>query len=191
MNRKHCCLLLLASWVAAGCQTTNVKTEYDHAAAFSKMHTYCWVPPPAWLNNDPRLHMDLVTPLVRQDVEAQLQARGFQPGADCARADFQVTFTAALDEKFAETPDPSNVAIYEYSPGSGGEWFTKSSGGSVKTSRVPSLVIKILQPGSNRVLWRTVASANLQPATSDAQRQQRIQNAVKLIMSKFPPPPSK
>lgn len=94
-------------------------------------------------------------------------------------------------ENFTETPGPANFAVYQYSPDTGGEWFTSSSGGTVKENRVPSLLIEISQPGSNRVLWKGVASAKLPAAVNDAQRQQRIQTAVAQILKQFPPPPPK
>jgi hypothetical protein len=191
MSRKQCCLLLVVGLIAAGCQSMRVQTAYDRSVAFNGLHTFCWVPPPSWLHNDPRLHMDLVEPRVRQDVEAQLQARGFQMLGDCTNADFQVTFVGALMEHFTETPGVVTVAVYQYSPDTGGEWFTDSSGGAVKENRVPSLVIEISQPGSNRVLWKGMASARLPAAVNDAQRQERIQTAVERIMKQFPPPPTK
>jgi hypothetical protein len=168
-----------------------VQSAYDHKFDFATLHTFCWAPPPDWLKNDPRLHMDLVEPRVRQDVEAQLRGRGFQTATDCAHADFQVTFTAALMEQFTETLGTINIAVCQYSPDTGGEWFTSSSGGTVKENRVPSLAIEVFQPGSNRVLWKGLASAKLPAAVDDAQRQQRIQTAVQQIMKHFPPPPPK
>ena len=191
MNQKRCCLLLLVSWMSAGCQSMRVQTGYDHSINFSGFHTYCWVPPPAWLHNDQRLHMDLVEPLARRDVETQLQARGFQSTTECTNADFQVTFTGGLQEQFTETPGTVSVAVYEYNSDTGGEWFTSSSGGTVTEKRVPALVIVINQPRTDRVLWKGVASANLPAAANDAQRAQRIQTAVQAIMKHFPPPPPK
>ena len=168
-----------------------VQASYDHTFAYSSLHTFCWVPAAAWLHNDPRLYMGFVEPRVQQEVVAQLQARGFQLVDDCTHADFQVTFSAALMDHFIETPGPTTVAVYQYSSDTGGEWFTNSSGGSVKENRVPSLVIDIRRPGADRFLWRGMASAQMAAAVSDAQRQQRIQTAVQRILERFPPPPTK
>jgi hypothetical protein len=191
MKTRLCWLLILTGWMTAGCQSIRVQTEYDHSVAFSGLRTFCWVAPPSWLHNDPRLHMDLVEPLVRRDVESQLQARGFQPTTDCAKADFQVTFTGGLQDKFTETSGTSRVAVYQYNADTGGEWFTSTSGGTLTEKRVPSLVIENRQPRSNRVLWQGVASANLPRAVNDAQIQQRVQTAVDRILKGFPPPASK
>jgi len=192
MNKRTYFALIAAGWMAAGCQSMRVQTEYDHQVAFAEFHTYCWVPAPAWLRNDPRLHMDLVEPLVQRDVEAQLAARGYRRG-DCATADFQVTFTGGLQESFHEAPGSHtrSTAIYQYSPGSGGEWFTQTSDLRMTEKRVPSLIILVQQPGSDRVLWEGMASANLPRAVNDAQIAQRVETAVHLIMQQFPVPARK
>ena len=59
------------------------------------------------------------------------------------------------------------------------------------TTRVPSLVIQVRRPGSDQVVWQGTASANLPRAVNDAQIEQRIETAVRLIMQQFPVPASK
>jgi hypothetical protein len=182
--------MIIAGCLAAGCQSIRVQSQYDHQVAFGDFHTFCWVPAPAWLHNDPRLHMDLVEPIVRRDVTAQLSGRGFRE-VGCATADFRVTFTAALQESFSERPATANSAIYEYIPGEGGEWFTSTSDTRVTYKRVPSLVIQMRRPGSDRVVWQGTASASLRRAVNQEQVGQRIQTAVRLILRQFPPPAHK
>src|SRR3989442_57532 len=122
MNPRLCLLLLFAVVVASGCQSIRVRSQYDHKVAFADFHTFCWVAPPAWLHNDPRLHMDVLEPLVQNGVESQLTTKGFR-SSDCATADFQVTFRPALQDRFVKTPgldgQGSGVTIYEYSPATG------------------------------------------------------------------------
>ena len=188
MNRRTCLAIIFTGWVAAGCQSLHVQSQYDHQVAFADFHTFCWVAAPAWLHNDPRLHMDLVEPLVQRAVEAQLSAKGFRK-ADCATADIQVTFTGGLHEGYTLTPRPGGVTVAVYTEG---EWFTSSSGGmNVKGQRVPTLVIQMRRPGSDQVLWEGAAMGNFPRPANEAQREQRIQTAVQKIMQKFPPPAGK
>jgi hypothetical protein len=192
MKKRWCLILLVVGWVAAGCQSMHVRTHYDPQVAFADFHTFCWVPAPAWLHNDPRLHMDFVEPIVQRDVESQLAARGFRL-ADCTAADFQVSFTVAIKESTDETPvrESRGASVYQYAPGDGGEWFTAPVGMKDTGQRVPSMVIEIREPRTNRVLWRGMASGNLPAPANDAERQQRVETAVRLILEKFPPPASK
>ena len=113
MNRRACFMMICAGWIAVGCQSIKVQTQYDHQVAFADFHKFCWVPAPAWLHNDPRLHMNLVEPLVQRDVEAQLSARNFGQ-VDCATADLQVTFTAGLQESFSSRPGPESSMVSQY-----------------------------------------------------------------------------
>ena len=182
-------MMICAGWIAVGCQAIKVQTQYDHQVAFADFRTYCWVPAPAWLHNDPRLHMSLVEPLVQRAVEAQLSARNFGQ-ADCATADFQVTFTAGLEESFSSRPGPESSVVSKYHSGSG-EWFTTTSNMRMTAKRAPSLIIQVRRAGSDQVVWQGTASANLPQAVNDAQIEQRIQTAVRLIMQQFPVPASK
>jgi hypothetical protein len=192
MKRRWCLILMLAGWGAAGCQSMRVQTRYDRQVAFADLHTFCWVPAPAWLHNDTRLHMDLVEPIMQREVEAQLEARGFRL-ADCSNADFQVSFTLGISESIDEVPDAedSAVSVDDYLPGDGGDWFTAPSGMRATLRRVPSLVIRVREARTDRVLWRGMASGNLPAPANNAEREQRIHTAVRLILEKFPPPASK
>jgi hypothetical protein len=190
MNGRTCWTMIFAGWIAVGCQSIHVKTQSDHQIAFADLHTFCWVPAPAWLHNDPRLHIDLVEPLVQHDVEAELSARGLRQ-VDCTSADVQVTFTAALQETFSDRAGAAQSAVYEYAPGSGGEWFTSTPEMMATYKRVPSLVILVRRPGSDRVVWQGRASANMPQAVNEAQIAQRIRTAVHLIMHQFPVPERK
>jgi hypothetical protein len=192
MNRRACFIMMLASCVAAGCQSMKVQTRYDHQVSFAVLRTFCWVAAPATLHNDVRLHMDVVEPLVQGAVEAQLKARGFQKN-DCASADLQVTFTGGLEESYSVSPTPgsSTFAVYQYTPETGGEWFTSASNMKVSEHRLPCLVIQVRQSTSGNVIWEGLAAANLPAPADNAERRERIQKAVRLIMQEFPVPAGK
>src|SRR5580658_6379802 len=121
MKTRWCLVLMFAGWVAAGCQSMHVRTHYDPQVAFAEFHTFCWAPAPSWLHNDPRLHMDFVEPIVQRDVEARLEARGFRL-ADCAVADFQVSFTIGIKESLDEVPVRESIGatVYQNATGEGG-----------------------------------------------------------------------
>ena len=69
MNPRLWGLLMFISVGATGCQSMRVQSAYDHKFAFATLHTFCWVPPPSFLSNDPRLKMDQLETLVREDVQ--------------------------------------------------------------------------------------------------------------------------
>ena len=194
MNPRLCLLLVVVGCSVTGCQSINVKTSYNHNVAFRDLHTFCWVPAAAWLHNDPRLHMDLVEPLVQNNVVTQLTAKGFRQ-SDCATADFEITFHPALHDQFIDVPSldrqQGGVTIYTYSPETGGQLWKSSSDTMLYDEREGSLVIAVLQPKTNRAIWKGVASAKLLSQATTAQREQRLQKAVAMIMEKFPPPASK
>jgi hypothetical protein len=189
MKVRNWLLLAFGAVVVAGCQSMRVRTDYDHKVVFSKLRSYCWVSPPAYLYNDPRLKMDLLEPIVRQDVEQRLATRGYV-STDCPTADFRVTFHAALQDQVVErrSDDGGGLTIYEWNPESGGHLWTSDSNESVNLEREGSLIILILAPKSDKVLWRGSVSANLRSQVSPQQRKERLAKAIEMVMEKFPPP---
>ena len=185
--------LLLVILAATGCQSIKMRTGYDHTYPFGNLRSFCWVAPPAYLANDPRLRMELLTPLMQEQVQAQLIAKGFT-STDCATADFQVSFRAALQDEIVENqrdPGYSTFAIYEYSSDTGGTWFTSSTGADVDVQRAGTLTIVITEAKTGRPLWHGAASANLRSQVSQSQRKQRIETIVRELIEKFPPAPKK
>jgi hypothetical protein len=183
--------LFLVFFVAAltGCQSLHVQSGYDHKFAFASLHSFCWVAPAAYLDNDVRLKMDQLTPLVRQDVEQLLHARGFV-STDCAAADFRVSFRAALRDRITEGRSPDDeggVTVYEYNSETGGQWWTSRPAGTVNVEREGSLVILIMEPKTNKVIWNGSVAANLRAQATPEQRRQRLEKVVELIMQQFPP----
>jgi len=194
MNPRMWMLLAFIGAGATGCQSMHVQSAYDHKFAFATLHTFCWATPPAYLYNDPRLKMDQLEPLVREEVQQQLNSRGFV-STDCATADFQVSFRAALRDRIVEGRNPDEggggVAIYEYNSETGGQWWTSSSDTTVNLEREGSLILLILEPKTGRVLWNGSVSANLRSQATTTQRKQRLEKVVRLILEKFPPSASK
>ncbi len=191
MKARLSLLLTFIGMGMAGCRSMPVRVSYDRTVAFNKLHTFCWSAPPAYLKNDPRLRMDELEPLVREDIQQQLTAKGFQQ-ADCATADFHVSFRAALSDSIIEgrkddDEGGATVVVYEYNPDTGGQWFSSSTDRAVNVQRDGSLIIVILDPKSNRVLWNGTVSAHLRSQATMEQRKQRLQNVVRLILDKFPP----
>src|SRR5712671_4512281 len=166
MNAKLCLMALLAGLGATGCQSLKAPSQYNHKVSFANFRSFCWVAPPAYLSNDVRLHMDQLTPLVREDIEQHLLAKGYV-STDCADnvADFRVSFRVALRDSLvqgrSEDYGQGGVAIYEYNSETGGQWFTSPSERTVNVQREGSLIILIMDPKSDHVLWNGSLSTNL------------------------------
>jgi hypothetical protein len=191
MKARHWWLLMFPVAVLTGCQSLHVQSAYDQKADFASLHSFCWVAPPSYVYNDPRLKMDQLEPVVREDVQQQLHSRGFT-STDCATADFQVSFRAALRDRIVEGRDPGDdggggVTIYEYNSETGGQWWTSRSPGSVNVEREGSLIILIINPKTQRVLWNGSAMASLRSQVSPQQRKERLAKVIQQIMEQFPP----
>ena len=195
MRTKDWLFLALTGAALTGCQSLKVQTAYDQKVDFSKLHSFCWGTPPAYLYNDPRLHMDMLEPIVHEDVDQQLHARGFV-STDCATADFQVNFRAALRDRIVEGRSPGDdggggLTIYEWNSETGGQLWTSRPPGEVNVERGGSLIILIMDPKTQRVMWNSTAMANLRNEATPQQRRERLATVIKTMMQNFPPGKSK
>jgi hypothetical protein len=129
--------------------------------------------------------------MVRADLEQQLAARGYV-STDCSTADFRVSFRAALRDQIVEGRSDDNegggLTVYEWSPETGGHLWTSNTDETVNVEREGSLVVVIMAPKSDKVLWRGSASASLRSQATPEQRKERLAKVIQLIMAKFPPP---
>jgi hypothetical protein len=80
-----------------------VTTAHDPQASFAGFRTYDWLPDPATVSPDPRIHDNtLLDQRTRAAVERVLAAKGFQR-LQSGEADFLTGYYAALDKKTAVT----------------------------------------------------------------------------------------
>jgi hypothetical protein len=148
----------------------SIKTDYDHAANFSRYHTYSWLK----VDAGDSLWVDRIT----RDVDEQLVAKGWTKvasGGDVAVSAFGATHNQQSMETFYN--------------GFGGGWGWRGMGGDATTSvintPVGTLVIDMFDGQSKRLIWRANSSEGLtgDPAKND----KKLEHEVADIFKKFPP----
>ena len=91
----------------AGCSTLRVKTDYDPSVDFTRFNTYEWLKPPLKDGasekpvdelTDPFARNSLLDKRVRNAVERELAARGFQKTSD-GSGSFRVAYHVILKDK--------------------------------------------------------------------------------------------
>jgi hypothetical protein len=146
-----------------------VELEYTHGTDFSAYKTYGWVPfqdPAA----NPANHIR-----VTRAVEKELEAKGLTKATD-SRADVFVRYQGRLEKKVKGTPAKVD------SP-----WQPTNPRFTVDFSKVQigTLVLELYDGRTKDVVWHGRTSARM--ATPDRIEEQ-ISAAVKLLLSRFPPP---
>ena len=131
---------------------------------------------------------DSVLEVVNRAVERSLTARGYrqvQTGPD-----FLVAFTFGAKEKLDVRSSPSSGAYYGGGyRGRRGGVYTGWGGSTVDVTQYTegTLVIDILKPGGEHLVWRGTGSARIRDEKDPEKRTQRVNEAVDKILAQFPP----
>jgi uncharacterized protein DUF4136 len=150
-----------------------IKVGYDHAADFSKFHTYTWTK--GFPATQERINSEIVA-----STERQLAARGLKRAEK--DADVLVSYSAGVDQAFSYGP-----SLIARGPNWGGFWadWFPTSGSGVLTGQI---LVELVVPGSNQCVWRALAIDNI----SDKVRNdpdalmKKISKMVEKLFTKFP-----
>lgn len=207
----HRRLATLALVLAAGCSLGACSTASPPAGAPSSQVTvsvpaarlpgprYAWVPMPAQLTaeSDPRV----LDPQFRQRLQAALdralQAKGYQPVASLAQADFLVAYrvgvregeeTLLLNEGVGSAPTPQ-ASIECNSTGCSQMVVPDGDGAPVMDLRRARYVegglqVEAIEPKSIRVVWRALNRGTVQHSDGSPSRLDEI---ARTTLSQLPP----
>ena len=185
----------------AACSTNpiSIGSDFNSSIDFDAFTTYRWHEGNEYnIASNLYLSNDIVDQRIRSNVDRELRAKGFylqQTGP----IDFLVNYTVSSQERL-------NVETYNryagYAPGwnhsygslgpyhySGPGFY---GGTSVVESRITqysqgTLVLDIVQPESDILVWRGIAEGKLDQSMDQREREAIIEEAVTRLLGNFPP----
>ena len=177
--------IILAAILGVGCATLRVSNDYDAAVDFSKMKTYAWQHDTQPKTGNMRLDNDLQDQRIRAFIEQVLQAKGYGK-ADRGSADFLIGYQLGLQQKVKSDNVQTGIGFGMGSRGRYGS-IGISSGADVKTYDEGMLLIDVLDPESEALLWRGTGTDAVSPHGDREKKTQALNNAVAKILEPFPP----
>jgi hypothetical protein len=179
-NRNSRAIILIGVLVLTlcGCSQIRVRSDFDPGADFSQLRTYAWLPGMD-ATNDPRLDTKLLDRRVRESVDRHLAAKGYRK-VDTAPS-FHVAYHVYVNRQTQSFHEP--IGPYGYS------WW--GARGPVNSYQYDegSLLVDVIDPGTNVLMWRGAATAIIDPRASVKEREERVDKAVASLLEKFPPQP--
>lgn len=206
MGRKETDMTWRGRLVGAGlilglsaCASVQTSTNFDpnSAQSFGKYHTYAWLPmKAAKTEQDARVYNPIIQTRVQQSVDRELAARGFQKVAPGQKPDFKMGWHGAVDEKVAVDTVDSYYG-YAWDPWYDPFFGPVAFGGAgfpgdetmVREYQQGTLVLDVVDAGSNKLVWRGTAQAQLSEHMSAAKSQKLIDRSVDKLLKDFPPEP--
>ena len=175
-------------WVAVGSGAVKVHTQFDKTFDFSKVRSWAWNDKGAGqvlmartADDNSEAVKQIVEPVIKEAVAAELPGRGVQPAATGAVADAEVTYYLMV------TVGTQTQQMGQFLPAVP-EWGLPPLAGPAQTYKIVqegSLVLDV--SANNEVVWRGVGQAEVKPGTAPDKRNARIREAVRDILKKYPP----
>ncbi len=178
---------LLLMFFFIGCSTVQVKTDFNPGTDFSGLKTYRWLGAQDDPGNDVRINSELVVKTVQIAVDNELMAKGFVKD-DSGQPDFVVTWFGSIDKKIR-----SESMNHFYRPYGYGTLYRDPYWNSQPTTmntveyEQGSLIIDVLDPGRQTLLWRGFGSSRLKQNQSTSQVTNNLNSAIRRILTDFPP----
>ena len=182
MTRLRYSAMLVLGLALAGCSTFMIDTDYDPDADFSAFQTYDWAPAESESPKDPRVQNDLLEGRVHDAVDAELSSRGFTRVAEGATPDFWITYHAGVEAKIDVTTIQQAYPYYRGYSRWGGYSETY-----VRNYDEGTLILDVIDPKTERLVWRGSAQAQVQDRSTPERREKRVRDAVHAILARFPP----
>ncbi len=174
----------------SGCATIATTSDYVKTENFSNLKTYSWVSDVQKKTGDARVDSALTDSRIRNAIDNELLAKGFQKQASGA-TDFKVSYQAMIETKTVETIiDPPYMAPSAADIRSGdfhNDWAFAGKTAFVDEYDEGTVLVDIVNPKTNQLIWRGTGKATVLENASPEKREARINEGIKKILSQFPP----
>lgn len=164
----------------AGCAAP-VHYQYN-SASYAAWHTFAWKAQAAGVIRNPILDSGILATRVEKAVSAILEGRGYRKVASAGEADFLVTYHTALQRELQSSPSVG-FAYGAFWPSVGTVFINQPSARDVQKG---SLILDVIDARTKKLVWRGWITRVLEQGNYT---QKGVDNAVRRILSKFPPPP--
>ena len=199
-TRVYLVFLLFAQVLAACSSEISVGSNFDPDIDFDSYSSYRWHEG----NEFNRMSLqylsdELLDQRIRSSVDRELRSKGFYK-QESGPVDFLVNYSVT-------TADSLNIENYNryagYAPGwtysNRSSGLYGSGGSGIRYSEVISertisqysqgtLVLDILLPESELLIWRGIAESEIEQSMSRSDREQLVREATSLMLQYFPPP---
>ncbi len=180
--RPHIRRLTLVATLAVGACGGGVGTrqDYDPGVDFGAFQTYAWAERTPSGGEDARVYNRVTMQRVRTAVERALNAKGFRKTDDAP--DFHVAWHGAIRGQMSATTIGTHY-------GYGWGWYggTSMTNTFVNEWDEGTLLIDIVDPTENLLIWRGVAQGTIDEAPTPQEAQAQLDRAAAMILRDFPP----
>lgn len=183
--KKGWIAFVVAALVVTGCSGIRVSQDYDPATDFRLMSTFDWADETQAKTGDPRIDNPLRDTRIREAVERLLTKKGFvRP--DGGTPSFLVRYQYLLRSKIESDGTAGSIGFGIGSYGRHGG-IAIGTGNNVREYDEGSLVIDLVAPASDALLWRGTGTQRFREYADPEKTSGDINALVERILVQFPP----
>lgn len=188
---------LIALIFISGCSSLSLSTDYDKKIDFSNFKTYRWHADNEH-NKASVVYLDhIMDQRLRSTIDEQLQSKQYtKASSNTEQVDFLINYSIVIEDR-ADIRTYNNYngmyPGYTYRAGYGsygrsvGFGYSSGSDTQVTHYKQGTLIIDIINPETDKLIWRGAADGRLPKGTDRKERDELAQEYVSKILSDFPP----
>ncbi len=178
MRMSIAALMTIGVVAAAGCSSTQVRTDFDPYSEFRQLRSYMWVERTFGSPSHPGVDSPLVERRVHNAVDGELVSRGYQK-LTSGTPDFLIAYHVVASDRIEVQSDNSGYGYYGYPYGNSVYTYEYLKG---------TLILDIIDARDNKLIWRGWASKALDDDPKPEHVDMYVKKAVRKILKQFPPP---
>ena len=187
---KNYLFVFIITILLSACSSLDVSTDYDQKINFSNLQTYRW-----HAENDQNKaslkYLDhIMDQRIRSTIDQQLQLQNFTK-TTTGPVDFLVNYSIVVEDKTdIRTYNNYNGMYPGYAYRAGYGYYGGGYGGSetqVTHYKQGTLIIDIINPKTDQLMWRGSADGRLPKESDKNARDELTQKYVSKILLAFPP----
>jgi len=165
--------------LAAACASVQVHVDFDPSADFSSLRTFAWFPRTREPTGDFRVDSPLLDSRIRNAVERELAAKGFEKVVD-RDPDFFVFYHFSVEDRIdVHTVNRTYVDRWGY--------VVSLPETRVRQYQQGTLMIDVADAREKRLVWRGVGTGRLRSSPKPDETTRAVNSAVAEILGRFPP----
>lgn len=187
---------IIISIFISGCSSLSLSTDYDKKIDFSNFKTYRWHDENEHNKASVEYLDHIMDQRIRSTIDNQLQSQNFTKARD-GQVDFWVNYSIVVEDR-ADIRTYNNYngmypgygyygRGYGYYGGGFGMSYSSESNTQITHYKQGTLIIDIINPETDKLMWRGSADGRLPKGTDKKERDALIQEYVTRILSDFPP----
>ncbi len=189
---KNTLFTLLISVLISACSSLSLSTDYDNKIDFSNLKTYRWHAENDHNKASLKYLDNIIDQRIRSTIDQQLQKQHYIKQNE-GTVDFWVNYSVVLEDRVDirtyNNYNGMSPGFYGYRAGFGYHRgaFNTGSNTQVTHFKQGTLIIDIINPETDQLMWRGFADGRLPKNSDKAERDTLAQQYVAKILSKFPP----